>query len=235
MGAVSGSDDVWGTGDDAYAWLFARPREETELLKGQSMANVCIGVDIGQKVDPTSICVVEPQERTVDGRQTTTYLVRHLERLALGTPYPRVAERVAEVVAGVRQKATAGRGITVFIDATGVGQPIVDLLKASGVRATPVYFTFGDRRIEQEDRSVTLGKAFLVSRLQVLLQCGRILLPKTSEADALARELLDYEIRVDEQANEKYGAFRTGVHDDLATALGLATQLEPRRPTITWG
>ena len=39
----------------------------------------------------------------------------------------------------------------------------------TGVRAVPVYFTHGDRRIVQEDRSVTLGKAWLVSRLQVLL------------------------------------------------------------------
>jgi hypothetical protein len=34
----------------------------------------------------------------------------------------------------------------------------------------------------------------MVSRLQALLQTGRIVLPKTSEADALARELLDYEL-----------------------------------------
>jgi hypothetical protein len=41
------------------------------------------------------------------------------------------------------------------------------------------------------------------------------------------QELLDYEIRVDENANDKYGAFRVGTHDDLVTALGLAVQREP--------
>jgi hypothetical protein len=35
----------------------------------------------------------------------------------------------------------------------------------------------------------------------MLLQTGRILLPRTAEADALARELLDYEMRVSEDAN----------------------------------
>lgn len=42
------------------------------------------------------------------------------------------------------------------------------------------------------------------------------------------QELLDYEIRVDENANDRYGAFRVGTHDDLVTALGLAVNSEPR-------
>ena len=43
-------------------------------------------------------------------------------------------------------------------------------------------------------------------------------------------ELLDYEIRVDQNANDRYGAFRVGTHDDLVTALGLATQDDGPRP-----
>ncbi len=63
---------------------------------------------------------------------------------------------------------------------------------------------------------------------QMLLQFQRIHLPRGHrEADALVQELLDYEIRVDDKANEKYGAFRVGTHDDLVTALGLAVQKEP--------
>ena len=44
-----------------------------------------------------------------------------------------------------------------------------------------------------------------------------------------------YEIRVSEDANDRYGAFRTGTHDDLVTALGLAVQTDqpkPLRPTL---
>ena len=43
--------------------------------------------------------------------------------------------------------------------------------------------------------------------LQALLQTQWIELPETSEARVLAKELLDYEIRVSEDANDKYGAF----------------------------
>jgi hypothetical protein len=58
----------------------------------------------------------------------------------------------------------------------------------------------------------------------VLLQTGRVHLPGTAEARALARELEAYEIRVTENANDTYGAFKVGTHDDLVTALGLAVQ-----------
>ena len=60
-----------------------------------------------------------------------------------------------------------------------------------------------------------------------LLQTGRIHLPRTREAEVLAQELLDYEIRVNESSNDTYGAFRVGSHDDLVTSLGLAVQEEP--------
>jgi hypothetical protein len=66
------------------------------------------------------------------------------------------------------------------------------------------------------------------------LQTARILLPRTMEARVLAQELLDYEIHVDEKANDTYGAFRVGSHDDLVTALGLAVQEPARQFKITW-
>lgn len=111
---------------------------------------------------------------------------------------------------------------------------MVDLLDAATTgMVVPVYFTYGDRRIEHTSspgrRQISLGKAHLVSRLQTLLQCHRLHLPpKMEEARVLADDLLEYEIRVDENANDRYGAFRVGRHDDLVTALGLAVQEDVR-------
>ena len=116
--------------------------------------------------------------------------------------------------------------IFLYVDATGVGQPVLNMLTAEGLPAIGCYFNHGDRRAVQ-DNQIIIGKAWLVSRLQVLLQSGRIHLPRTAEADILAKELLDYEIRVSENANDTYGAFKVGSHDDLVTALGLAVQHEP--------
>lgn len=62
----------------------------------------------------------------------------------------------------------------------------------------------------------------MVSMLQVFLQTGRIHLPKMAEAEALKEELLNYEIRISDGGRDTYGAFRTGSHDDLVSALGIA-------------
>lgn len=196
------------------------------------MGVITIGADIGQKHDPTAVAVADLEYRPTGPRDALEayHVIRYLERLPLGTPYPGVATRLKEVVDGTRRR----KGVvwTLYVDATGVGQPVVDGLVAAGlgIPVIGVYFTYGDRRIEQDGppRHVSLGKAWLVSRLQVLLQTGRILLPKTAEATALAKELLDYEIHVTENANVETGAFKVGTHDDLVTALGLATQVDPQ-------
>jgi hypothetical protein len=115
------------------------------------------------------------------------------------------------------------------VDATGIGQPVIDLLRPAAMHTilNPIYFTHGDQRTRSEGQfgnRIMLGKAWLVSRLQVLLQTERLHLPDTLEARTLAGELMDYEIHIDEDANERYGAFKVGSQDELVTALGLAVQ-----------
>ncbi len=192
------------------------------------MGAITVGIDIGQKHDPTAIAVAEMEWRTDEERTEDHHIVRFLQRLPLGTQYPAVASRLREMIANVH--AHGAPLVAVFMDATGVGQPVVDEVIKSGVHVTPVYFTHGDRRTVNEDRSITLGKAYMVSRLKALMQSGRIHLPRTDEMDAMQKELLDYEIRVSEDANERYGAFKVGTHDDLVTAIGLAVQVTPQVP-----
>lgn len=191
------------------------------------MGFVRIGIDIGQRQDPTALAVVELERREGE----LHFVARHIERLALGTPYPAVADRLAEIHGKL---AEAGHNVQTWLDATGVGQPVVDMMRVAGVPLTPVYLT-GTDKATWDGGSLSLGKAVLVSRLQVLLQSGRIHLPKTAEAQALINELLVYEIRVTDAGHAQFGAFRVGTHDDLATALGLACWQEPRPARIDRG
>ena len=194
-----------------------------------------IGVDIGQRRDPTAIAVVEVEVRPANSApqvcEEAHYLVRFLGRLPLGTPYPEVVRRIEKLCRQVRDRS--GRAPVLFVDATGVGLPVVDQIRAARPlvqRLEAVLFTGGNRRTERPaEGRVILGKAQMVSRLQALLHCYRIHLPQGPEASALASELLNFEIRVDENAHLRSGAFRVGTHDDLVTALGLAVQKEPTR------
>lgn len=188
---------------------------------------ILVGIEIGQKRNQTAICVVEQEDRKVDQREVTHFLVRYLERMPLGSTYRAVAVRVGEVVARVKTKTELWP--TIFVNATGTGKPVIDLIDEHikyCEQIWQVYFTHGDRRREdtEAENQVTLGKAYLVSRLQTLLQTDRLHLSRTSESEVLAQELLDYEVKVDENANDRYGAFSIGAHDDLVTALGLAVQ-----------
>ena len=140
------------------------------------------------------------------------------------------SERLAEIERNVREETNR---IEIYVDLTGLGQPILDLIQrhlASGSRIMAVYFTFGDRR-SVDDHIVTLGTAYVVTRLQLLLQTGALHLPRTSKTESLSQELLDYEIKIEPDANERYGAFRVGTRDELVTALGLAAiNVGPRKP-----
>jgi hypothetical protein len=174
------------------------------------VVDIAIGIDIGQKRDPTAIAVTELVPN--GSSDEIQYVVRHLERLPLGTSYPKIAERLAAIVQNARQtvfdrdarhrpQVPFSINTTTYVDATGVGKPVVDILREAGVPVTECYFTHGDRRTEK-DGVITIGKAWLVSRLQALLQTQRVLLPASHpEAAALQRELLDYEIRISERAN----------------------------------
>ncbi len=218
------------------------PLEEMEPLS----LGVQVGVDIGQKLDPTALVVVELQRRGGRREQAPTrgsaapaqdarlplggethFVARAVQRLPLGTTYPHVARRLAELDRRLRE---LGHPPQFWVDATGVGQPVVDLLSAAGIDLTPVYLTGSDQATKGEHGELRLGKAVLVSRMQVLLQSELVHLPATPEAAILAQELLNYEIKVNDNASAQFGAFKVGSHDDLATALGLACWEE-----VGWG
>jgi hypothetical protein len=231
-----------------------------------SIKGLRIGVDIGQKVDPTAIVVAEVGERdNAEGRtyegyrehpitgeahynlwvaQESCYTVRHMERLPLGTSYPDVAKRIVEVALNVSKHEYEQRlhgdlianhlSHLLYVDQTGVGAPVVDIVRealrlepeAKDWSLWPVTFRHRDQKYDRTAK--TVGKAFIVSTLQALFQRHAIELPKGhAEAEAMARELQSYEIRVDANANDQYGAFKVGSHDDLVTALGLAVMESP--------
>lgn len=206
----------------------------------QASPPVMIGLDIGQKIDPTALVVVEAfREKRPSGRTEHEYIARVMERLPLGTPYPDVAKRVTQLVRNIldrsRPALTSPPRITLVVDITGVGRPVCDIirndLEDAGIRIkiTEATFTYGDTITGRPgQREMRVGKAGLVSRLQAVFQTRRLAMPDNHpEAAAMTRELMDYEIKVDPDGDAKFGAFRVGSHDDLVTALGLAVIADP--------
>jgi hypothetical protein len=186
------------------------------------------GLDLGQSQDHTAVVLVErmttwQQDRdaaTLDRVADTTYNVRHLERTKLGTPYQAVVERVRGIV---EMPQLDGR-ITLVVDATGVGGPVVDLLRVAVKKApiVPVVITGGDRPAYQDGR-YRIPKRDLIAGLTVTLETGRLKISqRLPEAKTLTKELSNMRVKISSSGHDAYEAWRSGDHDDMVLALALA-------------
>lgn len=182
--------------------------------------DVFVGLDLGQRRDHSAIAVVQRDRGGWMNSVPRVLCIRYLQRMPLGTPYTRVAQRVGEVV---RNPLLVGRS-RVVVDATGVGGPVVDLLKAGRLDCplTPVTITGGDRAYNTGDRW-QVPKRDLLTNLLVLLEARELKIPKgLADAGTLVRELGEMEMRQAGHGRVQMGAEGSGEHDDLVIAVALA-------------
>jgi hypothetical protein len=190
-----------------------------------------IGVDLGQRQDYSAVAVVERTEHRIYrtdylhwmGREEAApdeWVVRHLERMPLGTAYTAVTARVVELA---QHRALAGN-CRLVVDATGVGMPVVDMLRASrpGCEIAAVLITGGQG--ERFDGKVWhVPKLDLLARLQGLLEQKRLRISRRMrESGTLVRELTDMRSTRRASGRLRVGADGSGEHDDLALAVALA-------------
>jgi hypothetical protein len=167
---------------------------------------------------------------------TDHYVCLGAERLPLGTSYPQVAARVNLLVERLINR-DQDMPVVALVDATGVGRPVAEMIRERvnpKARVVAVTITGGEKGDDSliwrtEGR---ISKVHLVSRLQALLQGGRIHLPRHHALAELVEELKTFEIRTRKDSpNPEMGSFSLEHNDDLAIALSLACcarHLEPR-------
>jgi hypothetical protein len=186
-----------------------------------------LGLDLGQKRDHAAVAIVA---RRPGSRY---YSVSHLERMPLGTTYPRVVERVREMVQDEKLRGQC----RLAVDATGVGAPVVDLLRAArlGCDVAAVTITSGERE-SQSGQAWSVPKRDLIAGVQLLLEQGELRIPRLlRETGALVRELLDVRITMSGGGRVRLGADGFGQHDDLVIALSLACWRAKRQPVGMFG
>ena len=67
--------------------------------------------------------------------------------------------------------------------------------------------------------------------MQVLLQAERLKIAAAlPEAAVLTQELLNFQVKITMAANDTYGAWREGQHDDLVLAVAMATWYAEHAP-----
>jgi hypothetical protein len=187
-----------------------------------------VGLDLGQKGDYTAIAVVEHWMEFRHGVDLVTYQrmqaerldVRHLDRIPLGTSYTAIVERVSDMM----RSAELRKRSVLLVDATGVGAPVVDMLRRAPLDSPVmgVTITGGNHAVRRRD-GWRVPKRDLVTCLQVALEEGMLRMPaELAMGRELAGELTGMRVRFTGRGHDTYGAGRSGSHDDLVLALGLA-------------
>jgi hypothetical protein len=187
-----------------------------------------VGLDLGQSVDPTALCVLERVETPIlhlghrvpmaPIHWTKAYRVRHLERFPLGMSYPLMVARVGMTV----KTAPLFRNHKLIIDQTGVGRPVFDLFKQAKLAPIGVTITAGDDWSKDGLDRYRVSKGLLVSRLDAALHSGILqIAAELPEADALRSELADFRMSHTASGYQQFGA-RSGRHDDLVLSVAIA-------------
>jgi hypothetical protein len=185
------------------------------------------GLDLGQSKDYTALAIAErveekgPWDAAHFTYPVTPVLhVRYLQRIPLGTPYPDIVDRVVSIVG----KPELARRTQLAVDATGVGRPIVDMLR----RARPLCHLLPAVVTSGETQTFSGGyyhlpKRDAIVRVIAALQTKSLRIAATLPfGPALTQEMINMEVRVTTAGNEQFGAWREGAHDDLVFALALS-------------
>lgn len=192
------------------------------------LRHLYIGLDLGKRRDYSALAILEHSRVCYTRTNAITqaieneyeqprFAIRGLQRIPLETLY-------VEVVSRVRQKIELALArdcdCTLIVDATGVGQPVVEMFRDLPPRATlaPVVITSGDTETKAKDEW-RVPKNDLIAGLQVMLETGTLKIAAGLEhADALMEELIEFRATDTGKGNEVY----SGPKDDLVLAVALA-------------
>jgi hypothetical protein len=191
------------------------------------MTSYVLGLDLGQTSDFTALAVLE-RHPVETAEQKPDYALRHLQRFPLGTAYTEIVPAV-----GALRHSELLRQAPLVVDQTGVGRAVVDMLRQTACGVIPVTITGGHATTVTGDGSYHVPKKELITALQVVMQGRRLQIARSlPDAATLVRELQQFQLKITAAANEVFGVWRDGQHDDLVLALALACWWSERVPSL---
>lgn len=152
---------------------------------------------------------------------TPVLALGHLQRWPLRTPYPTIVQDVAAIL---NRPPLQGSRSALVVDKTGVGAPVVDLLRQAGTKPIAVTITAGTNVLHDPvTGDLHVPKRDLVSTVAVLLEQQRLQIAnQLPEAATLSAELQNFRRKITPVGNDQYAAWRESKHDDLVLATALA-------------
>lgn len=161
--------------------------------------------------DTPEYAIEKPSYRSV-------YKLVWLERLPLGMDYPRIVERIA----GMMKHRDLDRNCQLLVDATGVGLPIVQMMRNANLAPIGISITGGSVVTRNEAASgYNVPKGDLVSAMNLVFQSRRIRIPSNLPLkQEFMKELERFEIQIKKNATT-YESAVASVHDDLVLSVAM--------------
>ena len=201
---------------------------------------IYFGLDLGQRKDPAALAILQRLHRNTGvinpvSREFVWELVfqlRHVERFRLGTPYIQIVDKLYHLIRDVglgthplfipagwplQRGHTQNPLRTLVVDASGVGAPVVELLRRDIKDCTIVPITITSGETAHPDPqggggAYCVPRRDLISALRLLLELDHLKIAKDiNNRKELIEELTNLTDRP------------TAHHDDLAMAAALAT------------
>ncbi len=199
-----------------------------------------LGVDLGKKRDYSAIALLE-REPVPTGKGTENhYKLTYIERLPLEAPY---TVQVAHLKGLYTRLISQGREVDVVMDRGGVGEGVVDLVRAAGLKPVCVFMT-GGQKVTRDGLDFNVPKKDIVSAVEVLLENGHLEIHAgLPYARLLVSELGGFNYETNARGNVSFGndvgvLWREQEHDDLVFSVAFAAwygenQPPPRRRAVT--
>jgi hypothetical protein len=168
-----------------------------------------IGVDLGKDVDFTAISFIAKIGRGIQA----IYQVVHLERLPLGTPYPKIVGRIQTLI----EIAQINSRLTLIVDKTGVGGPVIDYFRLANLRTRGITITSGKEPHGRRGGDWNVPRDDLITQMQFLIDVERLRIAKSIPlALDLVEELTHFKPSPSSKAKRVSPPFSQRLHDDLA-------------------
>jgi hypothetical protein len=196
---------------------------------------VFFSVDLGTMRDPTAVTIIsrgmspvsefDRANRFLDAegqpkRYQSLYRMRYMERFPLGMDYPSQVERIRSML--THQELI--RKTTLIVDATGVGLPVLQMMKEQGMNPIGIWITAGNNVSNRGADGYNVPKRHLVSALNLVFQSRRLKIPVgLKNRRDFMRELEGFSMKITAAGTDTYEAEVESVHDDLvmSTAYGI--------------
>jgi len=181
-----------------------------------------LGCDLAKSLDFTSFAIIEME--SPDNNSDPAYHLRGLDRVR-GVEYPAITKLIITTIERLEKEPDTKDGPHLCLDASGLGAPIRDYLKAEKIftnrmKIYPVVFTGGEAaRCDPATGNYNISKTLIVSNFLSLMQHRRFdYSPDLQALPLLEQEISSFKRHLTPSGKNTFDA-EAGEHDDLICAI----------------